>query len=102
MNPTEALAAMPLAARFRTLSTKEACAFLGCRKKTLHRARKAGKITPIVVNQRVFRWSLVDLAAFYAEKTGGLSTTQGKRIGGRPWSGSVVVEQQLQPEKEAA
>jgi excisionase family DNA binding protein len=54
---------------------KEASDFLGISVRTLRRAVIAGELPAIRYNSRTWRFSAVDLAAWYATKGGRLSTS---------------------------
>ena len=56
-------------------SPAEAAALLGISKKTLRRAVDAGELPCVKYNSRVWRFSAVDLAAWYALRGGRLSTS---------------------------
>lgn len=55
---------------------KEAADLLGISVKTLYRAVADGELPAIKYNSRTWRFSAVDLAAWYATKGGRLSTTR--------------------------
>lgn len=73
------------AARGGILPARQAAQLLGCSRRTLTRAEIRGELTALRVSKRRIYFATADLAVWYAKKSGGLSTTAGKRSGGRPW-----------------
>jgi excisionase family DNA binding protein len=57
-------------------SPGEASDLLGISKRTLRRAVESGELPCVKYNDRVWRFSAVDLAAWYASRGGRLSTTR--------------------------
>lgn len=57
-------------------SPKEAADLLGVSVRTLRRAVEADELAVVKYNSRVWRFSAVDLAAWYASRGGRLSTSR--------------------------
>jgi excisionase family DNA binding protein len=57
-------------------SPKEASDLLGISKRTLRRAVEMGELSCIKYNSRTWRFSAVDLAAWYASRGGRLATSK--------------------------